>query len=88
MMAELLQQAKELIGREVFITPLPSGRFIVEWFNYNTSPPPTGGSPMEALTLFIGYIQDKLKENPDVITTRTTGEDGQEDESLSGSPGE
>jgi hypothetical protein len=73
---EKLLIAEELIGRPVAVISCKSG-YVVEWFNYNSVPPPVAQSEVEAVALFIEFI----KEHPDVIRDRTIGEDSTEDES-------
>lgn len=57
-MDELLAEAAKLAGRPVFVVPTKDNKYVVEYFNYNLSPP-VGSTPTEALILFV----NKLKEN-------------------------
>lgn len=61
MLQELYSNVELLIGRPVEVVRTASGKWIVEWLNFNTPPPPVGASEQEALEKFIDFI----KENPD-----------------------
>lgn len=52
---DLLVKAKELLGAEPEVEQLRSGKYIVMFMNFNTSPPPPGETPEEALTNFLEW---------------------------------
>ena len=57
----LRQKANALAGRDVEVTSLVNGNYIVEWFSFSHEPPPSAATQEEALKKFISYMQ-KIKE--------------------------
>jgi uncharacterized protein YbjT (DUF2867 family) len=60
---ELKREATALAGRDVEVVPTVDGQYIVEWFNFNSQPPPKGSTEEEALSSFIEFIKTRTKEN-------------------------
>lgn len=56
MYSEAKQRVEKLIDREVDVVQTEDGMYVVEWFNFNTLPPPKGINPLEALTKFEEYF--------------------------------
>ena len=57
-MKELLEQASALLGREVEVEKLKTGKFIVLWLNFSSNPPPVGDTEEEAVKNFITWFKE------------------------------
>lgn len=73
---ELREVAASLAGRPVDVQKLKTGQYVVEWFSFNTLPPPPGKTEEEALENFISFMDKNIKENTDAVDTDTTGDVG------------
>lgn len=58
---QALDKVRQLLGREANVVSV-SGGYVVEYFNFNTSPPPLGITPMEACSLFVEWYQTVAAE--------------------------
>lgn len=47
--------------REIEVAVTIDGKYIVEWFDFNSLPPPKGKTKLEALELFLEYFLEKTK---------------------------
>lgn len=54
--AALQDKIEKKLGRRVEVAPLVDGKYAVEYFNFNTPPPPKGDTIEEALELFLSYL--------------------------------
>lgn len=62
------EEIEKRLGRKVEVVSLKDGRFAVEYFNFNTPPPPVGDSVEDALAKFLEYldtIKPEGEENTD-----------------------
>ena len=80
MTEELRNAAEILAGRPITVQKTNIGLYCVEWFNFNTMPPPPGKTEEEALENFISYLSKHKEENADAIDDNTTGQPVEEDE--------
>jgi len=73
---ELYRKAEELAGRPVEVIGTKDGEYIVEYLNFNTSPPPKATSEENALQDFIAWLQARkiadIVDNIDVGEVSTT----------------
>jgi hypothetical protein len=69
------KEAERLTGRPVEIVRTIHGKYVAEYFNYNSKPPPVADTPEEALEKFVEFI----KENTNEIDDRAAGIDDTED---------
>ncbi len=51
----MVVKAENILGTELEIEKLASGKFIVMYMNFNTSPPPAGDTEEEALEKFLEW---------------------------------
>ena len=58
------KQIREALGRDFEVVQTTDGSYIVEFFDFNSPPPPLGGTKEEAMILFRDYIVNR-KENTD-----------------------
>ena len=56
-MDELLALAAALAGRPIEVVDTTDGKYVVEYLNYNHAPP-VGDTPMQAVTLFINFMEE------------------------------
>ena len=74
-----LEQVEELLGRKAEVVEVIGG-YVVEYFNFNTSPPPLGITPMEACSLFVEWYKGISKEElphgtQDISSSEETSQD-------------
>ena len=47
-----LKRVEKILGRKVEVLEVSGNKYVVDYMNFNTSPPPVGDSVEEALALF------------------------------------
>lgn len=50
------EQAEELLGRTIDVVKVNDG-YVVEYFNFNTTPPPVGDTEEKACILFLDWYK-------------------------------
>lgn len=57
-------QIRDALGRDFDVVQTTGGKYVVEFFDFNSPPPPLGDTEDEAMILFRDYIVSR-KENTD-----------------------
>lgn len=66
-MSSSKEEVESLLGREVDVVKVNDG-YVVEYFNFNTSPPPVGITPLEACSLFVDWYKETQRGIEDNVT--------------------
>lgn len=63
------QKAEALAGRKIEVVKTKDGRYVVEWFSFDTPPPNPGKTEDEALENFIKLMEDTHESRNRFIDT-------------------
>jgi len=60
---DMVVKAENILGDKLEIEKLSSGKFVVMYMNFNTSPPPVGDTEEEALVKFLEWHKGVKNED-------------------------